>query len=296
MTKVSNLDKVNRQRQAGNIFRRILGAHCIHYAFDEREIQIRQQVIVENTGNKNKLSNAIVDHMFPKEQSSSELLHYTSLFGLRGISTSGELRLYALRKRIDEDELQTFVRKHGLRGYLDSSQGEPYYKELSNDIFYCSFTSPNQKNIAEMWSAFADGGKGVRLKMHLKPYAADLRSIQYENPSRTLLNELNDELVHAMGVPFMPWSISRIGSFYLSSNYDYETEVRLMIKRHKGIKSFARNDGSYEYWPVPIGKHNPFCRVDVTEILVGPSADEPDVRAAVAGTPLEGVPTVKAAK
>lgn len=279
---------MQRQKKVAEIFRTVLSGKGLADVFDERKIHIREQLIVESTGSR-KLSNAILDHMFPKEPSPCELFHYTKLSALEGIATSREMRLYAVRKHIDECELETFARKHAFMGYLASSQGEAFYRELSNDIFYTSLTRPGNKSQADMWNVFAEGGSGVRLKFRLAPVSADLRSIQYEQPSRTLLNELNDALAAAGEPLFVPWTISRIGGFYLPSTLGYEDEVRLMVKRHAGGRNEARSDGKHEFWPIPIGEDNDLCRIDLVEIQLGPKANRADIEAIVAGTSLSVV-------
>jgi hypothetical protein len=52
----------------------ILSRFGIRHTFDIRDVQIRDQVIVESTGNKDRFSNAVLDYMFPKENTPAELL------------------------------------------------------------------------------------------------------------------------------------------------------------------------------------------------------------------------------
>src|SRR5947208_1564534 len=125
----------------------ILSKFNICGAFDAREIQIRDQVIVENTGNKKKFSDAVLDCMFPKEKTPIELVHYTKMDVLRSIASSGELRFYSVAKHIGEGELDTFAVKHKLDGYL-KGPGRSYFEELAKDIFYVSLTRPGAVNAA----------------------------------------------------------------------------------------------------------------------------------------------------
>jgi hypothetical protein len=289
MTRAPILAEMERRKKVGDIFYQILSGHGLEDAFDERELQIRDEVIVENTGNKQRLSTAVLDYMFPKQQPPAEFLHYTTPDGLAGIARSGELRLYALRRRIDEEEIRTFARTHGLTGYFDSTAGEPYYKELSDDLFYTSFTRPGTNEV-KMWEEFAKAGTGARLKVRLIPAAAELRSIQYEQPSRTLLSQIYGALAKAGEAAFVPWTISKIGAFYLPSSLDVEDEARLLMKRHKTVDLGTANDGKFEYLPVPIGRQNPFCYIEVLGIELGPHADEAALKTAIAGTALAKVP------
>jgi hypothetical protein len=173
----------DRRRKIGDIFRAVLSTPGLAKSFDEMQLYIGSDVIFEKTGNHQKLSNAIFANMFPKEPSPCDLFHYTKLPTLKNIASSGKLRLYVLKKRIGQGELFAFARDHGLKGYYDSSQGNSYYKELSEDIFYTSFARTSTNDEAMMWTLFGDGGCGARLKFRVDPKVADLRSIQYEQPS-----------------------------------------------------------------------------------------------------------------
>jgi hypothetical protein len=175
---------------------------------------------------------------------------------------------------------------------LDSSAGEPYFKELSDDIFYTSFADPATSDANMMWASFSGGGTGVRLKFRVEPGYADLRPIQYENPARTLLTELNHALASEGEPPFLPWTISRIGAFYLPSALHYEGEVRLMLKRHKNGLNEARSDAGCEYWPVSIGSDNPVCRIKLCDIAAGSKCDPAEIKRIVKCTPFETVSVI----
>jgi hypothetical protein len=53
------------------------------------------------------------------------------------------------------------------QGHPDTSRGEAYFKQLSDDIFYTSFARPGAHDEQQMWSLFGDGGTGVRLQFRL---------------------------------------------------------------------------------------------------------------------------------
>ena len=292
MERAPIFETMERRRKAADILRRVLGPLGIAGNVVETELHIQSKVIVEHTCSR-KLSNAILEAMFPKQQAPIVAFHYTSIDGLRGIASSGELRLYAVRKRVGEGELKTFAKRHRLDGYLNTNNGQEYYKELSDDLFYSSFVREVDVDPAEMWKLFGEHGKGVRLQMRLEPEHAELRPIQYEQPSRTILSELNDALTAEGLPPFLPWTISRIGAFYLPSSLAPESEVRLMIKRYESGKSPARSDGRYEYWPVLINQANSLCKIELVEIAVGPAGHINEVRSALKGTAFENVGVVQ---
>jgi hypothetical protein len=122
------------------------------------------------------------------------------------------------------------------------------------------------------------------------PKASELRSIQYQSSRRTLLNEIKTALADEGEPPFLPWTLSRIGAFYLPSTVRTEDEVRLLIKRYAGGPNPVLFDGRSYYWPLPIGVKNDFCKVDIVGIQAAPNGSRTDIDAAIAGTPFASVP------
>ncbi len=292
MVAVSILDEIARRDTIVDIFRTALARHGIALTMDRMDFHLHEKLIVELTSNPAGLSAAVLDFMFPNEPVPSTVYHYTGLNGFQGIVTSGELRLYPVRNRLGQGgELEAFAKAHALDGYLDPSKGEELYKGLSDDLFYVSLTRVPPKNPFLMWGAFAKG-TGARLEFKVTPKpAAALRPVYYEqNGSTTLLQEINDALKAVGEPPFNPWTISRIGAFYLDWTVATEDEVRLLIKRHPGGIDLTRNDGTSEFWPVPINQPNAFCDLQLTGVHVAPGGSQDDIDAALAGTRFSAVP------
>src|SRR6266436_659101 len=105
MAQAPILREIAQRKAIERILDPILSKFKIRSAFDARKIQITDQVIVENTGNKGRFSDAVLDCMFPKEKTPVELVHYTKMDVLRSIASRGELRLYSVAKHIGEGEL-----------------------------------------------------------------------------------------------------------------------------------------------------------------------------------------------
>ena len=84
--------------------------------------------------------------------------------------------------------------------------------------------------------------------------------------------------------PFLPWTISRIGAFYLPSMLQTEDEVRLLIKRYEDAPVPVFTDRNFNYWAVPIGVENDVCRLELVGIHLAPSAVRAHVEAAIQGT------------
>ena len=201
-------------------------------------------------------------------------------------------------KRLKEHEFTTFAREHKLAGYLRCGQHgylRPYYRQLAKDLFYCSLTRPGIGNEHKMFRVFADEGRGVRLRFRLTPAAAELRPIRYQQRSRpTLLRELNETLVQRGSVPFIPWTLSKIGVFYLPLGYAIEDESRLLIKRYAELQGTnmdaSQSDGRYEYWPLPINAANGWCQIELLQVTPGPMCDRSLVNQILASSRFAGLP------
>jgi hypothetical protein len=284
------LIEIERKRKVADILRSCLKPHGLDGEVDVNEIHVRQACVIETTGNQGRISRAILDTMFPHEPVPATLYHYTSEAAFAGIVSSGELRLNPIRKRIDEGgELKAFAEKHRLDGYLDTTGGEAFYKELSDDLFYTALTRIPPKDPLLMWGAFAHG-KGVRLEFLIQTKAAELRAIHYERNGTTLLGDINEALRAAGEPPFVPWTLSKIGSFYLNSTVSNEDEVRLLMKRHQGAPRVTKNNGLWDFWPIPIGVDNDSCRLDLKSIHVAPAGDRAETLKVLAGSPFVSVP------
>jgi hypothetical protein len=286
------LVEMERRKKVTDIIRECLKPYRLQGEVDEMKLLVGKSFIVETTGDMQRLSQAILNVMFPHEPVPCTLYHYTSFEGLQGIASSGEMRLYPIRKRLGPggEELEAFAKAHRLEGYLDTSEGAPFFEELSDDLYYTAMTRVPPKHPFLMWSYFADG-TGARLEFRVRPKAAELRPIRYEQAgSVTLLNQINDSLFREGEPSFVPWTLSRIGAFYLSSTVNAEDEVRLLMKRHPGGPDPTASDGTWAYWPIPIGVNNKLCHLDLLGIHVAPGGTTKDVEAAIKGTAFEAIP------
>jgi hypothetical protein len=276
---------IERRKKVARLIQEVLLQHNVDLPDFHDDIHVSDNCVVEHSSQEAGHSQAIFEHMFPREPSPTTLYHYTSLAGLSGIASSAELRLFPIRKRIDEGgELSAFAQAHGLMGYLRSDQREPFYKELSDDLFYVSMTRIPPKDPYLMWGAFSSM-TGVRLEFEVTAKVAQLRPVYYERKgSTTLLADINFALRTNCEPPFVPFTISHIGAFYLSSLVSAEDEVRLMVKRYLSGLDQTRNDGEYDYWPIPIGSANNYCDLSLIGIHVAPNGDLSRVTDAIDGT------------
>ncbi|WP_417417641.1 hypothetical protein [Hoeflea sp.] len=292
MTSGSIIDDMARRDAILNILHAALERHGISLEMNRMDFHLREKVIVEQTTARAGLSAAILDFIFPKEPVPSTVYHYTGLDAFRAIISSGELRLRPVRNRLGQGgELEAFAQAHGLDGYLNSSDGEEFYKILSDDLFYVSLTRAIPKDPSLMWGVFS-GGTGVRLEFMVEPKpAASLRPIYYERSgATTLLREINEALRIAGEPPFIPWTISRIGAFYLNWTVATEDEVRLLIKRHRDGVDCTKTDGTSDYWPIPLDQANDFCDLKLTGIHVAPNGSRDEITSALNGTRFSKVP------
>jgi hypothetical protein len=156
--------EIKRRKKVEKIIQGVLIKHGVILRDFHNYIHAADTYIMEHTSQKAGLSRTIFDHMFPCEASPTTLYHYTTLTAFIGIASTSELRLYPIRKRVDEGgELSSFAKAHRLAGYLNSNGAEPYFKELSDDLFYVSMTRIPPKDPSLMWGYFSSG-TGVRLE------------------------------------------------------------------------------------------------------------------------------------
>ena len=289
------IEEIRRRKVVASIICNVLQARGIFLPDFHNEIQVREGIVVENTSQKAGLSRAIFDSMFPKEPAPSTLSLYTDTGAFQGIVAAGELRLHPIKKRLGPGgELEAFAKAHGLQGYLDAPKGQALYETFSKDLFYISLTRHPTKNPSDLWGAFAQS-TGVRLEFRIDPKQSDLRPIRYEQKGvSTLLLEINKALLNAGEPPFVPWTISRIGAFYLDETVSGEAEIRLLVKRPDGATTPVLQGSVHEYWPIPIGAPNPYALIDLVGIEVSPWGDRAAVEALVHDTPYSKVPITDA--
>ena len=238
--------------------------------FTHDQIGVTAQTVFESpVGPFRKISETLIDHSFPS-LTKAAVSHYTSLNALEGILSSQELRLYAVRKRLSEDELTTFLLSFGFDNGL-------IHDELSDDLFYTSFTeSPNSAD--QLWSDFGDSGRGARLDFQVEAHIKDLRRVYYFSGNQCLLQSLLTRIRSEHNREFLLRGVSRICAFYLPPYYQGESETRLLIYRHAhdyefGMPTRKDSDGhSYISLPVdaPNSKH---YRIAITHIEPGPNCE-----------------------
>ena len=278
---------------AHRIFRSVLGGATPDAIFNERRVSISEdgKRLYEHTGNARVLAEGVLGVDFPREAGPIELDHYTSLAGLKAIAASAQLHLHPVAKRLHEDEFATFAREHDLQGYFDDNgRGEEVLEELSEDLFYISLARPGNPSEADLWSVFAGDGRGVRLRLRVRPNApADLRRMGYQTGSPTALKRINDALLTQEGLIYTPWTISRICAFYLPIGYREEHEVRLMVKRHEGGPDRTIKGGRWDVWPIALAAPgtttgDEWCEIELVEVTAGARCTPAAVRNALAGT------------
>jgi hypothetical protein len=278
---------------AHRIFRSVLGGATPDAVFEERAVTISKdgKRLYEHTGNGHVLAEAVLGMDFPREAGPIALDHYTSLAGLKAIAASAQLRLHPVTKRLHEDEFTTFAREHDLQGYFDDDgRGEKVLEELAKDLFYISLARPGNPNEPDLWSVFANDGRGVRLRLRLTPKApADLRRMGYQTGSPTALKRINDALLAQEGLIYTPWTISRICAFYLPIGYREEHEVRLMVKRHVGGPDYTTKGGPWDVWPIALAAPgtttgDEWCEIELVEVTAGARCTLAAVQNALADT------------
>lgn len=284
---------LQKVKAAHRIFQSVLGSATPDKVFDDKAVTISEdgKRLYEHTGNGRVLAEAVLEVDFPREAGPIQLDHYTSLAGPKAIATSAQLHLHPVAKRLHEHEFATFAREHDLQGYFDDNgRGKEILEELSEDLFYISLARTGNPNEPDLWSVFANDGRGVRLRLRVTPKApADLRRMGYQTGSPTALKRINDALLAQEGLIYTPWTISRICAFYLPIGYREEHEVRLMVKRHVGGPDYTIKGGRWDVWPIALAAPgtttgDEWCEIELVEVTAGTHCTLVAVQNALADT------------
>jgi hypothetical protein len=291
------LQRTQKIDAAHAVFRTVLGSATPDGVFQGRQLIIVNQhkLLVEFTGNKQRLAEAVLGADFPRVKGPIELEHYTTVPSLKEIARSRQLHLRSLVNNLGLGEFESFATDHALDGYFaQRGKGLRVFEELSSDLYFLSMTKPKNPDEAELWNNFANEGKGVCLQLRVTPRpASDLRDMGYKSSS-TALKKINNGL-KAQDLVYVPWGISRICAFYLPNGFQFEREIRLLIKKHKGgIDQTVDIDGQ-KHWPISLAAAGSrtgdlWADIELVGVRRGSRCKEDAVKAVLQGSPFENVP------
>ena len=132
------------QDRVETIIKEELNRAGISAPWNMREMHVLpdSKCVVEHTSCEGTLSESLIDHHFPRITGEIEVAHFTKPEFFESIISSGELRLYSILKRLNEQEFKPFAESHGLTGYLDEKDGESYYSMFK--FFSLTESTPNK--------------------------------------------------------------------------------------------------------------------------------------------------------
>lgn len=287
--------------QVESIIREELAKACVDVDWDMAEIHVLpdSKTVVEYTSSEGSLSQALIEHFFPAQSTGTEVAHFTSLASLRSIVDSNELRLGSLLKRINEQEFKPFSEDMGLSGYLDTTDGEPYYKTLMEGLYYTSFTAQEPHDPQHMWQLFGDKGKGVKVTFQVSPIQrrAELRRVRYgskREAAKSLISSIMRRVEQECGWHFIMRGISRVGAFYLPLGYslEREEESRLLVKAWGcgPAHELIQGEGEDAFLPLGLGVgENEFCALDIVEVQSGPNTEKAVIDRVLANSRFSGI-------
>ncbi|EMC0408390.1 hypothetical protein H8F06_18195 [Vibrio fluvialis] len=266
------LEYLEKQKALIDDINSVLSRHGITESIDLSNITITEQTVSDFVKDNQKLSNLIVDAIWPSIDELT-VYHYTSKEAAESILNSGEFRLYSLLKRFTEGEITTFCQNHGLDGYLGQNEsGDPKYKSLlMSNMFYASFTDTNLTSDQEdyFWRTFASID-GVRLKLNVTASNPNFRKMVYEKTKGNplpLLSELTGAIKKSYGREFVLSGISRLCAFYLAKDFDVENEYRALYRYWDGFGPSPQSDGKHQYVGLPLdGLSDTGYRIKIEEI------------------------------
>ena len=269
--KISTSDHYGKQRELIADINSILASHHVGVTITQGDITCTENVLVDSGVSGEKLSNAIVSHIWPSV-ACRRVYHYTSKESAESILNSGVFRLGNIAKRFGEGEIKTFCRTHGLSGYLEpvDDLGTPYYKaKMMPRLFYASFTDTAVTDEQEeyFWRTFASCD-GVRLEFEINAENPDFRKVYYEqfkDQSIGLLSELITTIRDKYNVRFVLGGISRMCAFYLDGeDFGIENEYRLLYKVWPGFRQQPVTVGADSFIDLPLDGSMAKCGYSLT--------------------------------
>lgn len=201
-----------------------------------------------------------------------EFFHYTGRDATDAILDSRTLRLTSVAKRINEEEIEGFLREFGFTYPLSTdpiTSKTKYRESIAREIFYTSFTDTtlNQDEEQYFWDHFA-GKDGARLKFRINLQSGCLRRMVYGEDIKRwtgFFSELTKLTQTELGKVFF-WSDSAtVCALHLPHCYCNERETRLITRRGCGLH--LGNDGDIEYLELKFGLNEAIkVHLDLIEI------------------------------
>jgi hypothetical protein len=241
----------------------ILLKHGVSEKILLEDITITEKTVTDLAKQKSKLSESIIDSLWPSI-SSACVFHYTTREAAESILNSGIFRLYSIAKRYGEGEIVAFCKTHQLQGYLEKdSNWDPTYKNLlMPNIYYTSFADINltKEDEKKLWDEFA-APDGVRLKLEVSTSGQnkDFRKIIYKPANKKPIGVLWDLLEcikKKYNRAFILTGWSRLCAFYLPAHYGLENEYRMLYRVWEGSKLQPKKDGKNAYLELPLNSMN----------------------------------------
>jgi hypothetical protein len=188
----------------------------------------------------------------------SEFYHYTSKASGESILCASRLRLYSVKKRIQEDEIKAFLKKFEYKyplGIDEASQKPRYVQSIADGFYYSSMTNttltPSEENY--FWTRFAKYD-GFRLRFRLKVQSGCLRRITYGSGLdkwADFFKEVKSWTKKSLDKEFFWEDAASVCGLYLPHQYSVEKETRLVIKSAWGLDEHS--DGIHKYVELKFG-------------------------------------------
>lgn len=178
-------------------------------------------------------------------------IHFSTLFGIEGILTTKNIRLYNINNLTDP-------REYSFAGNVITIDSK-YKKDAKDNLFLLSMCNTDLLQGSteiefNMWRLYGDNGKGVAIELSFDKSSLInwvdyfLSSVQYGAESRTKLKELNNLLSrYNAAKPKVSIDLGQIACFHKSRLFGLEKEIRLLydnrIHRVAGARTYKdQND------------------------------------------------------
>lgn len=259
----------------------IINSIFLKYGVSERITHKQIKFFAQYIGNielkDKKFSEILIDFIYPKPNI-EHFAHFTDIVSAINILKSEKLRLYSLQKYTVYEEFEQFYKIHGYDGYeiskTDIFGHSTGYIDLMKDNYIFSLTSQNNNN-ENMWKIFGDEEDGVKINFRIKSVHYDFRKIHYSDKKIPILDEFDTQIFTNYCLPLNYSYVSKIGSFYIGSNFKYEEEYRFMIKNGTDQYKFQdfqiKNENEHNFIELPF--QSKYADIQIESLEIGKNAE-----------------------
>lgn len=172
------------------------------------------------------------------------LYHYTNIDAIKEILSTRTLRLYTIKKNIEDDEIRHLLKEFGLNFSLEDNN---YKHTIASELFIGSFTKTDiQEQTDEyLWKSFAHGN-GARLHINVKCNTGIVRALTYGthlDKFSQAFKEISKIAKQYHDAEFVMLDLATFCGCALPQSYSIEKEIRILARRSIAPRLLSKSPG-----------------------------------------------------